>query len=360
MREGDHGPAGELIKAVSVEECLLKAAQAIGWDDRRPERNRGKGIACSWWMTTGGSSGVYVRIDPRGTATLVSGAVELGTGALTGAAQILAEELALDLDDIRIGPVDTQASPYDYGAQGSRTAYSVGNACRAAAADLRNQIFGFAARHLGVPAQGMELRDKAVIAGNKSMTIAEIAGLAQLSGGGLIAHGTAITPPPGYDQTRVEGHPLPVWNTPSFHAHAADVSVDPDTGEIAINRYVVAQDVGFAINPTYIEGQIQGGVAQGLGQALSEEIVIEEGRVLNANLTDYKMPTALDVPPVECILVECASEAGPYGAKGVGEPPCIEPPAAIANAVSAAVGARIQSLPITAEKIALALSDKGR
>jgi CO/xanthine dehydrogenase Mo-binding subunit len=360
MREGDRGPAGEIIKAVSIEECLLKAAQAIGWDERRPARNRGKGIACSWWMTTGGSSGVYVRIDPQGTATLVSGAVELGTGALTGAAQILAEELALDLDDIRVGPVDTQASPYDYGAQGSRTAFSVGNACRAAAADLRNQIFGLAARHLGVPARGMELRDKAVIAGNRSMTIAEIARLAQLSGGGLIAHGTAISPPPAYDQARVEGHPLPVWNTPSFHAHAADVSVDPDTGEIAINRYVVAQDVGFAINPTYIEGQIQGGVAQGLGQALSEEIVIEEGRVLNPNLTDYKMPTALDVPPVECILVECASEAGPYGAKGVGEPPCIEPPAAIANAVSAAVGARIQSLPITAEKIALALGGNGR
>ena len=118
---------------------------------------------------------------------------------------------------------------------------------------------------------------------------------------------------------------------------------------------MVAQDVGYAINPTYIEGQIEGGVAQGIGQALSEEIVYEDGRVLNANLTDYKMPTTLDMPPVELILIEMPSAAGPYGAKGVGEPPCIQPPATIANAIAAATGLWVQSLPITAEKILLGL-----
>jgi CO/xanthine dehydrogenase Mo-binding subunit len=134
-----------------------------------------------------------------------------------------------------------------------------------------------------------------------------------------------------------------------------DLSVDSETGEIRINRYVVAQDVGFAMNPTYIEGQIEGGVTQGLGQALSEEIVYEGGRVLNANLTDYKMPTALDVPRIETILVQHASLVGPYGAKGVGEPPNIEPPAAVANAIAAATGVRVTSLPITAEKLAVAM-----
>jgi CO/xanthine dehydrogenase Mo-binding subunit len=117
---------------------------------------------------------------------------------------------------------------------------------------------------------------------------------------------------------------------------------------------VVAQDVGFAMNPTYIEGQIEGGVAQGLGQTLSEEIVYREGRVLNANLTDYKMPTARDVPRIESILVQHPSLVGPYGAKGVGEPPNVEPPAAVANAIAAATGVRVTSLPITAEKIAMA------
>jgi CO/xanthine dehydrogenase Mo-binding subunit len=134
-----------------------------------------------------------------------------------------------------------------------------------------------------------------------------------------------------------------------------DLSVDTETGQVTIHKYVVAQDVGFALNPTYIEGQIEGGVAQGLGQALSEEIVYRDGRVLNANLTDYKMPTTLDVPRVESILVEHPGRVGPFGAKGVGEPPNIEPPAAVANAIAAAVGARITSLPITAEKIVLAL-----
>ena len=355
FREGDEGPAGEKVLGVSIEECLRKAADAIGWYDRRPAPGRGKGLACSWWLTTGGSSGVYVKVNPEGTVTLVSGAVEIGTGALTGAAQILAEELGIDLADIDVAQVDTEATPFDYGAQGSRTAFSVGNACRVAAADLRRQVFEIAAKQWNVATtDGMELRDKSVVLGNRTMSLAEVASLSQRSGGGLISHGTAIQPMPAYDPTRVKNHPLPAWTSPSFHAHAVEVSVDDATGDVTIERYVVAQDVGFAINPTYIEGQIEGGVAQGIGQALSEEIVYEGGRVLNANLTDYKMPTAMDMPRVETILVEHASVNGPYGAKGVGEPPCIEPPAAIANAIAAASGVRVQALPITAEKIALA------
>ena len=153
------------------------------------------------------------------------------------------------------------------------------------------------------------------------MSLADAARLMQLAGGGLAAHGSFISPPPPHDAGRVENHPLPAWNTPSFHAHAAEIAVDGETGEVTVARYVVAQDVGFAINPAGIEGQIEGGVAQGLGQALSEEIVFDgDGRVANATLTDYKMPTALDVPPIASILVEHASQAGPYGAKGVGEP----------------------------------------
>jgi CO/xanthine dehydrogenase Mo-binding subunit len=352
VREGDIGPSGEIHKSVSIEECLRRAADAIGWEQRNPEPGRGKGIACSWWMTTGGSSGVYVKINPDGTATLVSGAVEIGSGAITGAAQVLAEELSLDLTDINVAGVDTQTAPFDYGAQGSRTAFSVGNACLAAASDLRRQMFDLAARQLDAEVNTMVLRDKHVVAGSKSISIAELARISRLSGGGLIAHGTAISPSPAYDPTRLENHPLPAWNSPSYHAHAVDLSVDSETGSVTINRYVVAQDVGFAINPTYIEGQIEGGVAQGIGQALSEEIVYNEGTVVNANLTDYKMPTAQDMPDVECILVECASAAGPYGAKGVGEPPCIQPPAAINNAIAAATGFWLDSLPMTAEKIA--------
>ncbi len=175
---------------------------------------------------------------------------------------------------------------------------------------------------------------------------------------GTAAQGSFIAASPAHDPARVENHPLPVWNTRSFHAHAAEVAVDGDTGEISVQRYVVAQDVGSAINPAGVEGQIEGGVAQGLGQALSEEIFFDEGRVLNPTLTDYKMPTAMDVPPIQSILVEEASEAGAFGAKGVGEPPCIEPLATVANAVAAAVGVRITDAPITAEKILRRLPDR--
>jgi CO/xanthine dehydrogenase Mo-binding subunit len=198
-----------------------------------------------------------------------------------------------------------------------------------------------------------------VVADGKRMSLADLARLSQQPGGGLIAHGTFIAPPTAYDTKRVEGHVYPAFHSPSFHAHAVDLSVDPETGEVAIHRYVVAQDVGFALNPTYIEGQIEGGVAQGLGQALSEEIVYEGVRVLNANLTDYKMPTMLDMPRVETILVEHPSLAGPYGAKGVGEPPNIEPPAAVANALAAAAGLRVTALPITAERIVRGLREAG-
>ncbi|MBI4562800.1 MAG: xanthine dehydrogenase family protein molybdopterin-binding subunit [Candidatus Rokubacteria bacterium] len=355
VREGDEGPTGQVLSGVGLEECLLRVANAIGWKDRKPGPWRGKGIACGWWTTTGGSSGVYVKINPDGTVALNTGAAEIGTGALTGAAQVLAEELAVELSDITLVSADTYSTPFDFGAQGSRTAFSVGNACRAAAADLKRQLFALASRQLEVSPEACELRDKRVVAGGKSLSLADLARLSQQSGGGLIAHGTFIAPPTPFDTKRVEAHVYPAFHSPSFHAHGVELSVDPELGEITLHRYVVAQDVGFALNPTYVAGQIEGGVAQGLGQALSEEIVYENGRVLNPNLTDYKMPTTLDVPRIESILVQHPSPVGPYGAKGVGEPPNIEPPAAVANAVAAATGVRVTGLPITAEKIALAL-----
>ncbi len=355
VHEGDQGPTGQILAGVGLEECLRRAADAIGWNERKPQPWRGKGLACGWWTTTGGSSGVYVKINPDGRVALNTGAAEIGTGALTGAAQVLAEELSVDLSDITIVSADTSSTPFDFGAQGSRTAFSVGNACRAAAADLKRQLLALASRELGVHPEDLALRDKHVVTNGKRISLADLARLSQQSGGGLIAHGTFIAPPTPFDTTRVEAHTYPAFNSPSFHAHAVELSVDPETGEITLHRYVVAQDVGFALNPTYIEGQIEGGVAQGLGQALSEEIVYESGRVLNPNLTDYKMPTTLDVPRIESILVQHPSVVGPYGAKGVGEPPSIEPPAAVANAVAAATGIRITSLPITAEKVALAL-----
>jgi CO/xanthine dehydrogenase Mo-binding subunit len=357
VHDGDEGPTGQALSGVGLEECLRKAAAAIGWEERKPGPWRGKGIACGWWTTTGGSSGVYVKLHPDGSIALNTGAAEIGSAALTGAAQILADALGVDVADITIVSADTMATPFDFGAQGSRTTFAVGNACLVAAADLRTQLFRLASAQLGVAEDSLALRDRHVVGDGKRVALADLARLSNQSGGGLIAHGAFVAPPTPHDAKRVEAHVYPAFHSPSFHAHAVDLSVDPETGDVTLHRYVVAQDVGRAINPTYIEGQIEGGVTQGLGQALSEEIVYRDGRVLNPNLTDYKMPTTLDVPPIESILVEHPSALGPHGAKGVGEPPNIEPPAAVANAISVATGIRITSLPITAEKIALALVD---
>jgi CO/xanthine dehydrogenase Mo-binding subunit len=353
VRDGDEGPTGQLLSGVGLEECLRRAADAIGWRDRQPGPGRGKGLACGWWTTTGGSSGVYVKLNADGSIALNTGAAEIGSAALTGAAQILAEELTVDVADISLVSGDTFATPFDFGAQGSRTTFAVGNACRLAAADLKAQLFQLAVSELGVPTERLVLDARHVVGDGKRISLADLARLANQTGGGIIAHGTFVAPPTAYDAKRVEGHVYPAFHSPSFHAHAVDLSVDADTGEVTIHRYVVAQDVGRAINPTYIEGQLEGGVAQALGQTLSEEIVYRDGRVLNPNLTDYKMPTTLDVPRIESILLEHPSALGPHGAKGVGEPPNIEPPAALANAIAVAAGVRVTSLPITAEKIVL-------
>ena len=349
FREGDKGPSGAVLAAVGLEECLRRAADAIGWNERRPAKGRGKGIACGWWMTTGMTSEVDVTLHRDGRVVLNSGAVEIGTGALTGAAQVLADDLGVAAEHITVIGGDTATSPYDYGAQGSRTAFCVGNACRNAAVEMRKVLAARAAPELGVAPAAIELRDGAVHGGGRSIAFATLIGTE-----GVKVRGAFTAPAVPHEASRLENHQSPAWHAPSFHAHAVDLSVDEDTGDVTVHRYVVAQDVGFAINPTYVEGQIEGGAVQGIGQALFEEIVSRDGIVQNPNLTDYKMPTMQDVPVIETILVKYPTAHGPSGAKGVGEPPCIEPPATIANAIAAATGARVPTLPITAERICTA------
>lgn len=361
VRDGDTGPTGQVFGRVSMETSLRKAAEAIGWD-RPSGSHRGKGLACGWWTTTGGPSGVYAKMHPDGSVTLATGCAEIGTGALTGAAQVLAEELGLDLDRITLVSADTFSTPYDLGAQGSRTAFSVGNAARQAAAELRRQVLAVAAGALEVDPRDLELRAGHVaVAGTptRRLALGEVAKLG-LQRGGLIAAGTFAAPPTPYDAACVRGHVYPAFHSPSFHAHAAEVEVDPETGEVRVLRYVAVQDVGFAINPRLIEGQIEGGVVQGLGQALWEQIPYHDGHPLVHNLSNYALPRITDVPPIESVLIESPSDVGPYGAKGVGEPPIIEPPAVVANALEAAAGVRITSLPITASKVHAALRQTRR
>src|SRR3989441_10428586 len=204
VREGEEGPTGQVLTAVGLEECLRRAADAIGWRDRRPRAGRGKGIACGWWTTTGGSSGVYIKVNPDGTIALNTGAAEIGPAALTGAAQVLAEDLGVELADINVVSADTLSTPFDFGAQGSRPACAVGNACRAAVADLKRQILALASNHLGVEEHALALCEGGVAGEGKRAPLGELARISQASGGGLIAPGTFVAPPTPYDAKRVE------------------------------------------------------------------------------------------------------------------------------------------------------------
>ena len=267
---------------------------------------------------------------------------------MAGAAQILAEELGVNLADITVVSADTDSTPFDLGAQGSRTTFAVGNAARQAAADIRAQLLRLASDMLDMPPARLVLRERAacVDAPERRVSLADVVQRSLLQGGGIIAHGVYIAPPTPFNADTVRHHFYPTFNSPSFHAHAVEVEVDPDTGSITVQRYVVAQDVGCAINPQCVEGQIEGGVTQGIGQALSEIISMRNGQVLTPGLIDYKMPSSLDVPMIDTILVQQPSRLALMAPRG-GRAPAIAPPAAIANAIAAVGGA---STPFTDDR----------
>jgi CO/xanthine dehydrogenase Mo-binding subunit len=361
LKNGDLGPTGQILESVSMEETITKVVEQMGMDLPRPKYT-GRGLATAIWTSAGGSSCAYVQLNDDGTVVLLTGGKEIGTGAITmGVAQIVAEELGLEITDVRLVTGDTHATPFDFGAQGGRTTFNVGNASRIAAQDAKWQVLQAASEKLNVPLERLKLKNKKVYDTDNletNISLAEIAADRVWNGGPILGRGSFIIEPTKYDTSTIKGGVYPVYNFPSFHTHAAEVEVNPDTGEVTVTRYVAAQDVGFAINPTGAEGQITGGVVQGIGYALSEEINYKDGIVLNPNMTDYKMPTIMDVPRIETILVESPSKVGPYGAKGVGEAPIILPAAAIANAVADAIGVHIHDLPITAEKVLKAIKEK--
>lgn len=358
-REGDEAPNGQVLRGVGLRECLEKAAAAIEWG-KPAGLNRGKGLSCGWWTTTGGLSMSRVRLDPGGQVVVTVGTQEIGTGAIMGGVpQVVAEMMGMKMEDVRLVVADTASGLYDFGSQGSRTLFNVGRAAQFACVDLIRQIKDLAEKILEVSADDLELRDGAVVVKGAPAERLSLARLAQLdTKGSLQGRGESLPDPAIYDTSRMNSCLYPAFHYPSFHCHAAEVEVDPGTGEVKVTRYVAAHDVGHAVNPTLIEGQIHGGVAQGIGMALMEEIVYRDGHVINNNWTDYKLPTLADVPDVQAIIVQQPVEGGPFGMKGLGESPVIHPPAALANAIARATGVRLTSLPITAEKILRALKDK--
>jgi CO/xanthine dehydrogenase Mo-binding subunit len=264
------------------------------------------------------------------------------SGTNTALAQIAAEASGLPLDDVMVVNADSETAPYAGASGGSKITYTVGAAVERAARDARAQLLAIAAAHFEAAVDDLELVGPTIrVRGVPSRSVA-VADLAKAS----MQFGAKFEPVFGRGQTAT------VVRAPAFAAHLAEVAVDEETGQVRVERQLVVQDVGRAINPAAIEGQIHGAVAQGVGWALLERMAYDDqGQLVSATLMDYALPSSGAAPPVETVLVEVASAAGPFGAKGVGEPPVIGAPAAVANAVADATGHRFTELPITSEAV---------
>jgi CO/xanthine dehydrogenase Mo-binding subunit len=300
--------------------------------------HRGRGIAFGHWGNGGGPSSCTLGVNSDGTVNLVTGSVDV-TGTRTSLAMQAAETLGLPLDRVKPSTGDTESVGYTAGSWGSRTTVSTGVAVVTAAQDAIAQMCARAALLWDVPAATVSYREGTFTTdqdGSQQLTFAELAAQLQQTGG-------AVT---GVGNVNVQG----VGG--SFGAHIVDVEVDPETGKVTVLRYTAVQDAGRAVHPAQVEGQMQGGVAQGIGWALYESYAYDErGEMLNPNLLDYKLPTSLDVPSIDTVIVEVPYPDHPYGLRGVGETPILPPPAAIANAIYRAAGVRLYELPMTPARI---------
>jgi len=335
-----------------AKQVLARIAEHPHWKSRKQwvaagknGKRRGVGLALGGWLGGLQPTGATVRLNPDGTLAVLTGQVDIA-GTNISLAQIAASAYGVDTDLVRITTGDTDVAPMTGLSAGSKTIYTVGAAVLQAAEDARRQTFEIAAAELEASVHDLELVDgKITVRGapNKGITLASIGKKGNLY--------MSKTPP-------VLGKANPAFSqqAPGFAAQLARLELDPDTGEVALLDFVVVQDVGKAINPMGVAGQMQGGAVQSIGMALTEGLQFDDsGRLMNPSLLDYRKLTAADLPNLETIIVEVPAPAGPFGARGVGEPPIIPAPAAIANAIQNATGARLTELPMSPERIALAL-----
>ncbi len=309
--------------------------------------NRGRGVASGFWFNVGLKSSVTASVNSDGTVSLVEGSTDIG-GTRTSIAMQLAEALGLRAEDVKPVVADTDMVGYTDVTGGSRVTFATGYAAYEAAQDIKRQLIARAARLWEVHPEQVVYQDGTLLCTadtGKQMTFRELAAKLQHTGGTVIGRATV-------EPTGVGG---------GFATHIVDVEVDPETGKVTILRYTAVQDVGRAIHPSYVEGQMQGGVAQGIGWGLNEEYFYnDQGIMTNASFLDYRMPTALDLPMIDTVLVEVPNPGHPYGVRGVGEVPIVPPPAAVANAIYRAVGVRLRQLPMSPGRVLKAILEKGR
>jgi xanthine dehydrogenase molybdenum-binding subunit len=345
-----------------------------------PTANLKRGIGFAATLNVGGGARIYrsdgcgatVKVDDFGHVSLITGSTEIGQGSETVLAQIAADVLGVKVDDVAVLNSDTDVKPWDVGVHASRTTFIAGNAAHLAALDARRQIFETASQMLGVPPErlmaqeGMvfEIRDSGKtqypISNTRSaIELGKVVRARHFREGGQIVVGDGWYDPPTQlvDKDTYKGNISAAYG---FGAQMVEVEVDTETGQVRVLRLACANDVGRAINPMAVEGQIEGGAHMGLGYALTEEVQVKEGRVLNPNLHDYRLFTMADMPDIESIIIETDDPQGPFGAKGVGEMGGTPTAAAIANAIYDAVGVRLTSVPMTAERVLKALLEKAQ
>ncbi|HEY7538863.1 MAG TPA: xanthine dehydrogenase family protein molybdopterin-binding subunit [Methylomirabilota bacterium] len=353
QREGDKMANNQPWLSNGAVEVLTKLAEHPIWKKRaewkasaRDGKLRGTGISLGGWLGGLQPTGATVRLNPDGTLQVMTGQVDIA-GTNIALAQIAATAYGVDIDKVKITTGDTDVAPVTGLSAGSKTTYTVGVAVIQAAEIARKQTLEIAAKELEASVHDLEIEDgRVVVRGvpDKGITLASIGKKGNL-------YMSKVEPVLG------ASHPAFSVQAPAFCAQLARIEVDPDTGEVTLHNFVVAQDVGKAINPAQIEGQMQGGAVQSLGMALTEALMYDDkARLMNPSLLDYRKLTSADLPNIETIIVEKPAPHGPFGARGVGEPPIVPAPAAIANAIEDATGVRLTHLPLSPERIALAIA----
>jgi len=350
LKKGDLYTPGDTPLDCDLKAGLLQAAEEIGWKQKNTQPNRGRGLAVC--MKDGGGtykvSSAAVKMNADGSVVLLTGTVEVGQGARTALSQVVAEELAIPFAAVTVAQLDTEITPYDVNTNASSSMVVMGLSVQRAAQDLKRQILRHAAKILKVKTAQLQLKGGRIVGvKNLSLSFVELMQKIFLSRSGeLIGRGAyqSIKSPKA-----ALGSPTNFWE---ISWGAAEVEVDPDTGEIKLLKYVSLADVGRAIHPMQCEGQDEGGVMNAIGHTLMEEMVYKDGQLLNPNLVDYRVPSFNTLPKdFETILVESHNGPGPFGAKGTGEGGLLPVAAAIGNAVSRATGLRMYQLPMTPEKV---------
>ena len=342
MREGDSSPIGRHWQQIKAVETLEAAAEKAGMDKQLPA-NTGRGFAMTDLVQGTGQFAAKIGLTNEGNPELHMAFWDTGTGSHTLLRQMVAEELTLDTSDVQVVLENTSNMPYSSGSGGSRVTLTAGKAVVEAAIELRGKLVEAASPLLDAPEEQVSMENGRLVAAGRSMTIAEV--IARTGGEELTGETSVTSETP---------------ELTSFCTQIAEVQVDTETGEVTVNKIISAHDIGAILNPLNHQGQVEGGMIQGLGYALMEELSLEDGHISTLSLGDYKIPTSADVPPMETVLVRGDAGPAPYESKGIGESSNIPVAGAIANAVFDAVGVRITDLPVTADKVLAGLRALGK